>query len=112
MGTDTNASGDEQKPLDLFAEKLFVDALAGLDVAAVCSEETAEPIPVTRGGRLVVALDPVDGSSNIDTNAPIGTIFAILPALGPEADLAAALPSRVGGSRLVMIVYGPATVLH
>jgi fructose-1,6-bisphosphatase I len=112
MGTDTNASGDEQKPLDLFAEKLFVDALAGLDVAAVCSEETAEPIPVTRGGRLVVALDPVDGSSNIDTNAPIGTIFAILPALGPEADPAAAL-LQPGRRQLAagMIVYGPATVL-
>jgi fructose-1,6-bisphosphatase I len=107
-----NPSGDEQKPLDLFAEKVFVDALAGLDVAAVCSEETDEPIPVTRDGRLVVALDPVDGSSNIDTNASIGTIFAVLPALGPGTDPAAAL-LQPGRRQLAagMIVYGPATVL-
>lgn len=107
-----NASGDEQKPLDLFAERLFVDALAGLDVAAVCSEESDEPITVTRGGGLVVALDPVDGSSNIDANASIGTIFAILPALGPDADPAAAL-LQPGRRQLAagMIVYGPATML-
>jgi fructose-1,6-bisphosphatase I len=108
----TNPSGDEQKPLDLYAEKLYIDALAGLDVAAVCSEETDEPILVTRGGSLVVALDPVDGSSNIDTNAPIGTIFAVLPALGPQTDPAAAL-LQPGRRQLAagMIVYGPATLL-
>jgi fructose-1,6-bisphosphatase I len=111
-GAGVNASGDEQKPLDLYAEKTFVDALSGLDVAAVCSEETDEPIPVTRGGGMVVALDPVDGSSNIDANSSIGTIFAVLPALGPEADPAAAL-LQPGRRQLAagMIVYGPATVL-
>jgi fructose-1,6-bisphosphatase I len=108
----TNVSGDEQKPLDLYAEKLFVDALAGLDVAGVCSEETDEPIPVSPGGGLVVTLDPVDGSSNIDVNAPIGTIFAVLPALGPPADPAAALLAP--GRHLLaagMIIYGPSTML-
>jgi fructose-1,6-bisphosphatase I len=111
-GSGVNPSGDQQKPLDLFAEKLFVDALAGLDVAAVCSEETGEPIPVTAGGRFVVTLDPLDGSSNIDTNAPIGTIFSILPALGPQADPEAAL-LQPGRRQLAagVILYGPATVL-
>jgi fructose-1,6-bisphosphatase I len=112
LGQATNASGDHQKPLDLYAEKLFVDALAGLDVAAVCSEETDDPIPVRPGGSLVVTLDPVDGSANIDTNGPIGTIFAVLPTLGAEADPAAALLQS--GRRLLaagMIIYGPATVL-
>jgi fructose-1,6-bisphosphatase I len=108
----TNASGDEQKPLDLYAEKLFVDGLAGLDVAAVCSEETEEPIPITPGGSLVVALDPVDGSSNIDVNGSIGTIFAVLPSLGPQSDPAAAL-LQPGRRQLAagMVVFGPATVL-
>ncbi|MBA3019746.1 class 1 fructose-bisphosphatase [Propionicimonas sp.] len=108
----TNASGDEQKPLDVYAEKVVVDALGGLDIAAICSEESEEPIPVTAGGAYVVAVDPVDGSSNIDVNAPIGTIFAVLPSLGPDADPAAAL-LQPGRSQLAagMIIYGPATIL-
>jgi fructose-1,6-bisphosphatase I len=108
----TNASGDEQKPMDLYAEKVVVDSLTGLDVAAVCSEEAEEPIPVTAGGLYVVAVDPVDGSSNLDVNAPIGTIFAVLPSLGADADPAAAL-LQPGRRQLAagMVIYGPATIL-
>jgi fructose-1,6-bisphosphatase I len=108
----TNASGDEQKPLDVYAEKVVIDSLVGLDVAAVCSEESEEPIVMTRGGSYVVAVDPVDGSSNIDVNAPIGTIFAILPALDTEADQTAAF-LQSGRHQLAagMIIYGPSTIL-
>jgi fructose-1,6-bisphosphatase I len=108
----TNASGDEQKPLDVYAEKVVIDALTGLDVAAVCSEESDDLIRLTAGGRYVVAIDPVDGSSNIDVNAPIGTIFAILPALGPDGDPAAAL-LQTGRHQVAagMIIYGPSTIL-
>jgi fructose-1,6-bisphosphatase I len=107
-----NPSGDLPQPLDLFAQKLFVEALAGLDVAAVCSEEAEDPIPVTPGGRFVVALDPVDGSSNIDVNGAIGTIFSVLPAVDPHADPAEAL--LVPGRRQLaagLILFGPATML-
>jgi fructose-1,6-bisphosphatase I len=81
-------------------------------VAAVCSEESDEPIPITAGGRLVVAIDPVDGSSNIDVNAPIGTIFAVLPAVDPSQDAGAAF-LQPGRRQLAagMIVYGPSTML-
>ncbi len=108
----TNASGDEQKPLDLVAEAMFVDALAGCDVAAICSEETAHPIGIAVGGSLVVTLDPVDGSSNIDINAPIGTIFSVLPATGfaGDPDAAALQPGR-NQVAAGLIVYGPRTVL-
>jgi fructose-1,6-bisphosphatase I len=108
----TNASGDEQKPMDIYAEKVVIDALSGLDVAAVCSEESEEPILLTAGGSYVVAVDPVDGSSNLDVNAPIGTIFAILPALGADEDPAAAL-LQPGRRQLAagMIIYGPSTIL-
>jgi fructose-1,6-bisphosphatase I len=107
-----NPSGDRPTALDTFAEKLYVDALAGLDVAAVCSEETADPIPVTSGGGLVVALDPVDGSSNIDANGSIGTIFSVLPLPAPDADPSEAL-LQPGRAQLAagMIVFGPATML-
>lgn len=111
-GTGTNPSGDLQKPLDVRAEAHYVSALAGSDVLALCSEETADPIPLNAAGTLVVALDPVDGSSNIDTNAPIGTIFSVLPALGFEQDPVGAL-LQPGRRQLAagVIVFGPATVL-
>ena len=106
-----NASGDEQKPMDLYAEDVVINALTGLEVAAVCSEESDEAVPLTEGGRWVVAIDPVDGSSNLDVNAPIGTIFAILPML-PDSDPTASLlqPGR-GQLAAGMIIYGPATIL-
>ncbi len=74
-----NAGGEEQKALDLLAHELFLDALKDAPVAALASEEADEPIAITRGAPLVVALDPLDGSKNIDVNASIGSIFAILP---------------------------------
>lgn len=110
-GDGTNASGDEQKPMDLYADKVVLDALAGLDVAAFCSEEADEPVTLRAGGSYVVAVDPVDGSSNLDVNAPVGTIFAILPAVEGEDQLPAIL--QPGNRQLAsgMIVYGPSTVL-
>lgn len=111
-GPSTNASGDEQQPLDLFAEKLIVEALTGSAVAAICSQESATAIEVTPGGSFVVAIDPVDGSSNIDVNAPIGTIFAVLPTSGADGDASAAL-LQPGRNQLAagMIVYGASTML-
>jgi fructose-1,6-bisphosphatase I len=74
-----NGGGDEQKALDLVAHELFLDALKDAPVAALASEEADEPIGMTQGAPLVVAIDPLDGSKNIDVNATIGSIFAILP---------------------------------
>ncbi|HTY73804.1 MAG TPA: class 1 fructose-bisphosphatase [Actinomycetes bacterium] len=110
-GGTSNASGDEQKPLDLLAEAHLVAALRGLDVAAVCSEESEEPIPLTPSGSLVVTLDPVDGSSNLDINAPIGTIFSVLPTAGSAGILAAVLQPGRNQLAAGVIVYGPSTVL-
>jgi fructose-1,6-bisphosphatase I len=105
-----NASGDEQKPLDIEAEALFIAAVHGCDVAAVCSEESPDPVVVRPGGSLLVTLDPVDGSSNIETLAPIGTIFSVLP-VGEGGTAAAAL--RPGRDQLAagLVVYGPSTML-
>jgi len=111
-GAATGAAADPRSPLDVRAEALFVAALATTDVLAVCSAETDDPIPVASGGRLVVILDPVDGSSNIDTDEPVGSIFAVLPGTGFEDDPAAALV-RPGRHQLAagILVYGPATAL-
>ncbi|MBM3957761.1 MAG: fructose-1,6-bisphosphatase, partial [Gemmatimonadetes bacterium] len=77
----TNISGDEIQKLDQWSNDTMIRALAptGL-VCAMASEEMADPITVTRHhgqGRYAVLFDPVDGSSNIDVGAPIGTIFSI-----------------------------------
>lgn len=77
-----NSSGESQKKLDVFANEQFMAALAsGGECAAVASEENDEIIifdhPNSINGKYVVAIDPLDGSSNIDVNVSIGTIFSI-----------------------------------
>lgn len=75
-----NTFGEEVQKLDEFSNKLLVDTLIGSgEVYAVVSEEMEEPVyaPKTSVGEYIVYFDPLDGSSNIDTNCPIGTIFSI-----------------------------------
>lgn len=75
-----NATGDEQKKLDVLSNEMFVNALYNSHVCAVLvSEEDEEPIivPEDKAGRFCVAFDPLDGSSNIDCNVSTGTIFAV-----------------------------------
>jgi fructose-1,6-bisphosphatase I len=97
---------------DLDAEARFVAALAGQAVAAVCSARTADPIPLTPDGRLLVTLDPINGSANLDVNAPVGTVFSVLPAGGHGGDIDAAA-RQPGRHQLAagIILYGPRTVL-
>lgn len=106
-----NADGDAQKSLDLRAHYLFMSALAQAPVAVVGSEEAHEPIVLDPNRPLVVVIDPLDGSSNIELNNAIGTIFGIYakPESGDPAD-AVLQP----GSRLLaagFVVYGPFTSL-
>jgi fructose-1,6-bisphosphatase I len=71
-----NPSGDLQTKIDLFANEKFVDAILNTgQAAAVASEELDKPR--IGSGRLWIAVDPLDGSSNILTNNPLGSIFAI-----------------------------------
>ena len=69
-----NPSGEQQKSIDVFSNDEFVEALAATGAASeIASEEMAEP--VVAKGRLSVAMDPLDGSSNVETNNPLGSIF-------------------------------------
>lgn len=111
LDSGTNASGDDQKPLDVQAETLFVSALADADVLAVCSEETEDPVPVHADGSLVVTLDPVDGSSNIDTLAPIGTVFGVFPVDDTRDALVSLLQPGRHQLAAGVIVYGSSTVM-
>lgn len=78
-----NTDGDAQKALDVIADESFMEALAGSHVRYYASEEQEEVVALNEGGTLALAIDPLDGSSNIDTNVSIGAIFGIYPA---EAD--------------------------
>jgi fructose-1,6-bisphosphatase I len=98
-----SAGGDEQKMLDVWANDQLLEALAGARVSAIASEELDAPTWLQGDSSIAVALDPLDGSSNIDTNAPIGTIFSILPAAGPATFLQPGTRQIAGG----YANYGP-----
>lgn len=100
-----NSDGDGQKRLDLHADALFRDRLRGAGLRWYASEEQAETIAMQPEGRLALAMDPLDGSSNIDTNVSVGTIFAIYPAeQTPEASFLRPARDLIAGG---YIIYGP-----
>lgn len=106
------AGGDFQTELDVLANTRLVDALRSAPVAAVASEELDVPVALAPGAPIIVALDPLDGSSNIDTNVSIGTIFSLLPSLSKgSAEPAAFL--RHGHEQVAAgyVLYGPQTSL-
>jgi fructose-1,6-bisphosphatase I len=99
--------GDGQKALDVMAHQILRKALSNGFVRDFASEEAVTPEILDANGPLAVAVDPLDGSSNIDTLAPIGTIFSILPATG-------AMPfMQPGRNQLAagFLIYGPQTAL-
>jgi fructose-1,6-bisphosphatase I len=109
LTTGRNSDGDLQRDLDVRADAILRRHLGKLPIAALASEEMRDPQIVDRAGRICVAIDPLDGSSNIDINMTVGTIFSILPA--PD-DLALAFRQR-GMAQLAagFVTYGPQTSL-
>ena len=74
----SNASGDEQKKLDVIANDVFVAAVRDSGRASVLvSEEEEAPVALSANGAYVCAFDPIDGSSNIDASVCTGSIFAV-----------------------------------
>jgi len=104
--------GDFQTALDVLANTRLVDALRSAPVAAVASEELDVPVALAPGAPIIVALDPLDGSSNIDTNVSIGTIFSLLPT-PPVGGAEPAAFLRQGHEQVAAgyVLYGPQTSL-
>jgi fructose-1,6-bisphosphatase I len=102
---------DEQKEIDLLANNMIADALKSAPVAALASEEAIEPIALNADAPLLVATDPLDGSSNVDANISFGTIFSVLPRHPSSSGEAAFL--RPGSHQLAagFFLYGPQTLL-
>jgi len=80
----TNVQGEVQKYLDVFAHNAFLAAAHVAPVACLVSEEEDLPLALSAEGTLALAIDPLDGSSNIGINSPIGTIFGIYPVVSGE----------------------------
>ena len=74
-----NPDGDDQKDIDLAADRVMRAALRKAPVAAILSEESEFPEELDRDASLCVAIDPLDGSANLENNISVGTIFSIRP---------------------------------
>lgn len=118
-----NATGDEVKKLDIIANTIWVDCLKNSGVCSLLvSEEEEEPIVIedaSKRGPFCVAFDPLDGSSNIDCNVSVGSIFSVYRRKSPEDTIAtvddilrpgteciAAGYSMFGAATELVITYG------
>jgi fructose-1,6-bisphosphatase I len=110
-----NVSGDAVKKLDIWGHEAM---LAGLRQSGACaalvSEESKDPIEIPEAGgvhSLVVCCDPVDGSSNLDVNGAVGTIFSVRPSGGRIPAGPAAFGRGTEQIAAGYVMYGPGTVL-
>jgi fructose-1,6-bisphosphatase I len=101
--------GVAQKALDVFADDIFVDGLKGADVRAVLSEERDKPVVLDADGKYLVAIDPLDGSNNIEANVSVGTLFSALDAPAGEFKPAGFLQPGVNQRAAGFVLYGPHT---
>ena len=114
-----NIQGEDQKKLDVYANNEFIKALRnGGQVCAIASEENEELVtfdrPMSNQGKYVVAMDPLDGSSNIEVNVPIGTVFSILrrrSETGSPGNLVDLLQPGTEMAAAGYIIYGSSTML-
>jgi len=116
---DTNATGDAVQALDEFAHKVIVHRMQRAGVlCALASEEQADIIQIPSRfpkGEYILFVDPLDGSSNIDANVSIGTIFSIYrtPAKDLERDMDPADVLQKGAEQVAAgyFIYGSSTVM-
>lgn len=119
-GDNTNVFGENQKKLDVYADQQFISALkSGGECCFVASEEQEEGVVLTDTGvsknaKYIVCIDPLDGSSNIEVNVSVGTIFSIYRR---KSEIGEALTQRdllqkgVEQVAAGYIIYGSSTML-
>ena len=105
----TNPDGDAQKDIDIAADQLMRDALRASPVAAVLSEEVELPEVLDEAALLCVAIDPLDGSANLENNISVGTIFSIRPKVGDV--LSTFFEPGTAQCAAGFFIYGPQTSL-
>lgn len=107
-----NIQGEEQKKLDVLSNRIMLDTLSSNNaVAGMASEEEDNFVSAHTSGKYLVLFDPLDGSSNIDVNISIGTIFSVLQK--PEGPLTTNSFLQSGRKQLASgyVLYGPQTIL-
>ncbi|PIT39410.1 class 1 fructose-bisphosphatase [Snodgrassella alvi] len=107
-----NIQGEEQKKLDVLSNRIMIDTLSSNPaIAGLASEEEDSFVTANSDGQFLVLFDPLDGSSNIDVNISIGTIFSVLAkptgALTTESFLQCGRQQLASG----YVLYGPQTIL-
>ncbi|HOA09298.1 MAG: class 1 fructose-bisphosphatase [Bacteroidales bacterium] len=114
-----NVQGEEQKKLDLFANWQFIQALRNSrECCGIVSEEDQEIITwddeFSRDGNYLLCMDPLDGSSNIDVNVSIGTIFSIYRRISPRGEKPTLEDFLQPGNKQAAagyVIYGSSTML-
>ena len=107
-----NVQGETQKKLDIITNDMLKDALqADGNVRGLASEEEDYVVDVSQDGEYLVCFDPLDGSSNIDINSLVGTIFSVLPAQEGELTEQSFLQSGRKQVAAGYVLYGPSTML-
>ncbi|MBP0015910.1 MAG: class 1 fructose-bisphosphatase [Roseofilum sp. SBFL] len=114
---ETNIQGESVKKMDVYANDVFISVFkqSGL-VCRLASEEMEEPYYIPENcpiGRQTLIYDPIDGSSNVDTNLNVGSIFSIRKQEGMDLDLSASDLLQNGHKQIAAgyILYGPSTML-
>lgn len=113
-----NIQGEGQKKLDVFANEQFISALtSGGECCIVATEEEDEFVridsPVSKNAKYIICIDPLDGSSNIDVNVAVGTIFSIYRRKSTEGEATLADVLQKGTDQVAAgyIIYGSSTML-
>lgn len=114
-----NIQGEDQQKLDVIADEAFINAfLSGGEVCGIASEENDDFVAFdneqSKNGKYVVLFDPLDGSSNIDVNVSIGTIFSIYRRKSPVGTLATKedmLQKGVDQVAAGYVIFGSSTML-
>ena len=115
----TNVQGEEQQKLDVIADQQFIKAFEnGGEICGIASEENDDFVAfnseTAKNGKYIVLFDPLDGSSNIDVNVSIGTIFSIYRRVSEIGTLATLDDMLQKGQEQVAagyVLYGSSTML-
>jgi len=114
----TNVQGESVKKLDVYSHETMFKALDhGGHLCVMASEEEEDPIPIPENyplGKYVILFDPLDGSSNIDANVSVGTIFSVYRRISPEGRPGTLEDLLQPGNKQICagyVVYGSSTML-
>lgn len=114
-----NIQGEQQKKLDVYADEKFINSLRSSgECCGIASEENEEVVAfddeLAKNGKYIVTMDPLDGSSNIDVNVSIGTIFSIYKRISPTGHKAKIEDFIQEGTKQLAagyIIYGSSTMM-